>query len=371
MERYVEIVKYFLKLGFIAFGGPAAHISMMENDLVKEKKWMTRQEFLDYIGITNLIPGPNSTEVTMHCGYHRGGLVGLILAGFSFITPAVLLTGLLAYIFFRYNDLAIIEQVARGFKIVVLIIIADATHRLFKKAARNNYLIILAIVSATIYWFYSNEIVLLISVILFSYLKFNYQNRLNSSLIPWFFFFTGSAEETIGVLKIFLSFLKVGCILFGSGYVLFAYLDTIFIQELQVLTVQELLDAIAIGQFTPGPILSTSTFIGYNLGGWQGAIAATVGIFMPSFIFVMVTSPLVARIRKSPLLSEMLDTVNAVSLSFIAVVSIKLIIQTVDSWQSFLVLVVCVFLFFKFRINTVYLLVIGAISFLLLTALFS
>jgi chromate transporter len=366
MERYVEIVKYFLKLGFTAFGGPAAHISMMENDLVKEKKWMSSQEFLDYIGITNLIPGPNSTEVTMHCGYHRGGIPGLFFAGISFIFPAVLLTGIIAYFFYKYEDLSLIVNITQGFKLIVLLIIAQASYRLFGKAAKSNYLIGLSIVSGIMYSFLPNEILLLLAVVLLSIGKYYTTEKGLLSIFPIFYFFSDSSEQIISNSKIFFSFLKIGSILFGSGYVLFAFLDTMFIEEMGILTSNELLDAIAIGQFTPGPILSTSTFIGYKLNGWSGAVMATIGIFLPSFIFVMITSPLVSRIRKNKMLGEVLDGVNAVSLAFIIVVTIKMAFNTISDWQSALVLAIGILLFFKLRLSPVFTLFLGGIMYAIL-----
>jgi chromate transporter len=369
MSKYLEIVKYFFRLGFIAFGGPAAHIAMMQQELVDEKKWMTKQEFLDYIGITNLIPGPNSTEVTMHCGYHRGGMIGLVLAGVSFIFPAALLTGLVAYLFYRYEDLSLLEQVSNGFKVMVLIIIAQATVKLSKKAIKNSYLIGLALIAAVIYWFYSNEIILLIAVILVSLGKYYLVSSNKSiSFLP-LFYFSSLSVQTISDGKIFLSFLKIGSILFGSGYVLFAYLDTLFIEQLGIMTTTDLLDAVAIGQFTPGPVLSTSTFIGYKLGGWSGAVLATLGIFLPAFIFVMITSPFVKRIRKSAVLSEVLDGVNAVSLAFILVVAIKLTIETITGWESMVILLLGLLLFYRYKLGAVWLIVVGGLGYVLLSLL--
>lgn len=362
MEKYTEIFKYFIKLGFVAFGGPAAHMAMMENDLVENKKWMTKQEFLDYIGITNLIPGPNSTELTMHCGYHRGGFIGLVIAGMSFIFPAVLLTGAVAYLFFRYEDLSLLKQVTDGFKIIVLLIIAQASYKLFNKAVKNNYYLILALVFSIIYWFYPHEVILLLAVVGISVMKYWIgKNQLNS-LFPIFFFFSNQ-EESISSIKIFLSFLKVGSILFGSGYVLFAYLDSIFIQELGIMSGQQLLDAIAIGQFTPGPVLSTATFVGYQLGSWSGAVAATIGIFLPSFVFVAFTSPFVNKIRKNPMLGELLDGVNAVSLAFIVVVAVKLAAQTITNWQGGIVVIFGAIAIFVLRWNPILVLLLGGLAY--------
>jgi chromate transporter len=357
MKKLLEIFVYFFKLGFMAFGGPAAHIALMEKDLVSDKKWMTKQEFLDYIGITNLIPGPNSTEVTMHCGYHRGGIPGLFIAGVSFIFPAALLTGILAYVFYRYEDLTLLEYITSGFKVIVLIVIAQATYKLFKKAGKNNFLVGLSILASIIYWFYPNELVLLLGVGLLTWFLHMWKNQSMVSIMPFLFYSISDQDNHLG--KIFFSFLKIGSILFGSGYVLFAYLDTLFVEQLGWLSGQDILDAVAIGQFTPGPVLSTATFIGYRLNGVSGAIFATIGIFLPSFIFVLITSPFIKKIRNSPLLSKILDSVNAVSLAFIFVVSIKLSMQILTSWQSFLVLIFGVILFYTTKLNTLIVLVLG------------
>jgi chromate transporter len=357
-----EIFKYFFRLGWIAFGGPAAHISMMERDLVDDKKWLTRQEFLDYIGITNLIPGPNSTELTMHCGHHRGGLAGLFVAGFAFITPAVLLTGLIAYLLSKYGTLTYIEALTEGFKVVVLVIIAQACYKLFNKAAKSNYLIILSIIVAAIYWFYPNEIILLICLIGISMIKFYGSKSLLSLFAPLFFF--SNAVGEMSSTDIFLSFLKIGAILFGSGYVLFAYLDTHFVQNLGILTTEDLMEAVAIGQFTPGPVLSTSTYIGYLLNDFEGAIWATLGIFLPAFFFVMITSPFVSKIRKHPMLAEVLDAVNIASLAFMIVVTVKMAMMTLTGWQSISVLLIAALLLFKLKWNTISILLLGGGAYL-------
>lgn len=357
-----EIFKYFFKLGWIAFGGPAAHIAMMEKDLVDEKKWMTRQEFLDYIGITNLIPGPNSTELTMHCGYHKGGIPGLFVAGFAFITPAILLTGLIAYLLSVYGELGYIEALTEGFKVVVLVIIAQACYKLFNKAAKSNYLIVLSIVVAVVYWFFPNEILLLIVLIGISILKYYGLRSFNTILFPVLFFFQSVKE--MDSTEIFLSFLKIGSILFGSGYVLFAYLDSHFVQQLGVLSTQDLMDAVAIGQFTPGPVLSTSTYIGYLLNDFSGAIWATLGIFLPAFFFVMITSPFVSKIRKHPMLAEILDSVNIASLAFMIVVTIKMLMLVLTGWQSVLVMLIAGFMLFKLKSSTIMILLFGGVSYI-------
>ena len=294
-----EVAKLFFKLGCIAFGGPASHIAMMEDEVVTKRKWMSRQHFLDLIGATNLIPGPNSTEMTMHCGYERAGWKGLIVAGGLFILPAVVITLFFAWLYGEYGELPEVQPIIYGIKPAVIAIILSASYKLGKKALKNVELGIFGIltIAACIYGF--NEIIVLfgfgfLGLILF-YIKKS-AGKTTNSVLHLLLLQVAPATVSVGTLKIFLTFLKVGAILYGSGYVLFAFLDAELVAQ-GLMTRPELLDAVAVGQITPGPVLSTATFIGYQLGGFSGAIAATFGIFLPSFIFVLILNPLVHRIH--------------------------------------------------------------------------
>ena len=298
-----EVAQVFFKLGCFAFGGPAAHIAMMEDEIIEKRKWMTRDYFLDLIGATNLIPGPNSTEMTMHCGYERAGKAGLFVAGIAFIFPATIITAILAYLYVKYGQLPEVEPFIYGIKPAVLAIIASAVFKLGKKAIKSTELIIIGILVLIVSLLGVNEVVALLTAgvlgMLYFYLKSRTLSHLNSLSPIILFLGLNTVFTKISTLKVFLIFLKVGAILYGSGYVLFAYLDAELVTR-GLLTRAELIDAIAIGQFTPGPVLSTSTFIGYQISGFMGALVATAGIFLPSFLFVLLLNPfntLTANVR--------------------------------------------------------------------------
>ena len=278
----MEIFKFFFRFGWIAFGGPAAHIALMEEELVRKRKWLSEQEFLDYMGMTNLIPGPNSTEMTMHMGYHRGGVKGLFLAGVGFILPAVLITLGIAIFYDQIKHLDTIQPIVTGIKAAVLSFIAAAILKLGKKAAKSNLLIIVGLIAILLAALGLNEILIILGAgILGVLISLGLRRRTLS--VSFVFPLIILATQLSKTTKIFLIFLKVGAVLFGSGYVLFAYLDGELIQNLGWLTHGDLVEAIAVGQMTPGPVLSTATYIGYQLGGYGGAAAATFGIFLPSF----------------------------------------------------------------------------------------
>lgn len=300
-----EVAALFFKLGTIAFGGPAAHIAMMEEEVVNKCKWMDRRHFLDLVGATNLIPGPNSTEMTMHCGHERAGIPGLFVAGASFIFPAVVITGIFAWLYAEYGQLPAVEPFVFGIK-PALAIIASAVIKLGKKALKGWELGILGGLVLAVSFLGVNEILALLSAGVIGAIYFYSKSKVHTGLksfIPFALFQLPVAvtATNISQLKIFWSFLKVGAVLYGSGYVLFAYLDSELVMNGWI-TRQLLIDAVAIGQFTPGPVLSTATFIGYQMGGIWGALAATIGIFLPSFVFVLLLKPLVPKMRASKLL---------------------------------------------------------------------
>ncbi len=363
-NKLVEIAKVFFKLGCFAFGGPAAHIAMMEAEIVDKRKWMTREYYLDLIGATNLIPGPNSTEMTMHCGHERGGFKGLFIAGASFIFPAVFVTGLLAYLYVEFGELPNVKPFIFGIKPAVLAIIAGAVLKLGKKALKGWELGVLGAIVLVLSIVGVNEVLALLGAgimgALYFYAK---QKTVNStkSIVPLFLLqiSTGVASK-LTTSGVFFTFLKVGAVLYGSGYVLFAYLDAELVTS-GFMTRQELLDAIAVGQFTPGPVLSTATFIGYQLTGFWGAIAASLGIFLPSFLFVLLLNPLVPRMRKSPFLSYFLDSVNVAAVAVMLGVLVTMSMETLITWQAVVIALISVFFTFgPKKLNPMWLILIGA-----------
>ncbi len=366
-----EIAQVFFKLGCFAFGGPAAHIAMMEDEIIEKRKWMTRDYFLDLIGTTNLIPGPNSTEMTMHCGYERAGKAGLFVAGIAFIFPATIITAILAYLYVKYGQLPEVEPFIYGIKPAVLAIITGAILKLGKKAIKSTELIILGVLVLAASLLGVNEVIALLTAgvlgMLYFYLKSKTRSNLNT--ISPFLLILGihTTIAKVSTLKLFLIFLKVGAILYGSGYVLFAYLDAELVTR-GLLTRAELIDAIAIGQFTPGPVLSTSTFIGYQLSGFTGALVATTGIFLPSFLFVLILNPFIPRMRNSILLRYFLDSVNSAAVAVMLAVLLVMAKETLIEWQSIGIALIAVFLTFKTKLSTIWTIVIGAVvGFLLIT----
>lgn len=364
-NKLLEVGKVFFKLGCFAFGGPAAHIAMMEDEVVNKRKWMTRDHYLDLIGATNLIPGPNSTEMTMHCGHERAGIKGLFVAGITFIFPAIVITGLLAFLYVKYGQLPELAPFVFGIKPAVLAIIASAVIKLGKKALKSWELGILGTAVLALSILGVNEVLALLSAGLVGAIIFYAKSKIISqpkSILPIFLLQVPSVTLLkLTSLKVFLTFLKVGAILYGSGYVLFAYLDAELV-ETGWMTRQALLDAIAVGQFTPGPVLSTATFIGYQLTGFWGAIAASVGIFLPSFLFVLLLNPLIPKMRKSKFLSFFLDSVNIAAVAIMAGVLYVMIIETVTEWRAIIIALVSIIVTFGFKkISVMWVILGGAI----------
>ncbi|MFK8058197.1 MAG: chromate efflux transporter [Saprospiraceae bacterium] len=358
-----EIFQYFLRLGFVAFGGPAAHVAMMEEDLVERKKWLTMEEFLDYMGATNLIPGPNSTEMTMHCGYHRGGAMGLFVAGMSFIFPAVLLTLIVAVFFEKFGDIAWVVPIINGIKAAVLSFIVGAIIKLGKKAVKTKFLAAIGVAVIAASFLGINEILCILAagvLVLLFHLASN-RSQLNSSIGP-LLLFSAAAAIPYSKWKLFFIFLKVGAVLFGSGYVLFAYLDGELIDQLGWLTHADLVEAIAVGQVTPGPVLSTATFIGYKLGGFSGAILATLGMFIPSFFYVWALNPLIHKMKKSKPLKAFLEAVNVAAVAVMVVVSFKMAESIVIDWKTGVICALSFLVYFNFKkLNTLWIILGGAV----------
>ncbi|MDG2450042.1 MAG: chromate efflux transporter [Saprospiraceae bacterium] len=360
-SKLKDVFKYFFKLGFIAFGGPAAHVAMMQDDLVERKKWLSTEQFLDYMGATNLIPGPNSTEMTMHCGYHRAGVGGLFVAGMSFIFPAVLITLLVAIFFENISQLAWTAPIIAGIKASVLSFIAGAILKLSKKAVKNYLLLAIGVIVLIASLLGINEILAILAAgfIALCLSMLIPSKRLNVLAILPALIVTSASYTP---LKLFFVFLKVGAVLFGSGYVLFAYLDGELIDNLGWLTHSDLVEAIAIGQITPGPVLSTATFIGYKVGGISGAVLATLGIFIPSFFYVWLLNPIVKKIRQNPQLTSFLEAVNVAAVAVMIAVTFKMAESILVSWQTIIIATVSfVVYFFVKKINPLWIIVGGGV----------
>lgn len=345
----LEIFKVFAKLGIFAFGGPAAHVAMMEDEIVTKRKWMTKERFIDMYGFTSLIPGPNSTEMAILMGYHRGGMIGLIIAGLSFILPAVLIVLAFAFIYVNYGSIPVVAGLFDGVKPVILAIVLQALYRLSKSVLSSfeKGLIFGAILALSFFGFSEIPLILIGASIYFIIKKLPKNKSFVVEPMSWFL--------------VFLVFLKIGSVLYGSGYVLLSFLETEFVLRYGAITSQTLLDAVAVGQFTPGPVFTTATFIGYVIAGFPGAIAATIGIFLPSFLLVGFVFPWFEKLRKNPILSIVLDGVNVASIALMAAVTIKLGIATIVSWQSVIIFLVSAGLLIKTKINSTWLILVGAI----------
>jgi chromate transporter len=362
-----EVAKVFLKLGCTAFGGPAVHIAMMEEEVVNKRRWMTPEHFLDLVGATNLIPGPNSTEMTMHCGHERAGLKGLFVAGTCFILPAVIITGVLAWSYQKFGTLPAVQPFLYGIKPAIIAVIIFLMISLGKKALKSIELGVIGILCAILVLIGYSEIAVLFGAGLLGILLFFLKRKRDviSGFLPLFVFANGNALN----FKIFFIFLKIGSILYGSGYVLFAFLEDELVST-GLLTTQQLTDAIAVGQFTPGPVFSSATFIGWQLGGFMGAFAATIGIFLPSFVFVIFLNPLIFRLRKSKIMSAFLDTVNIASVAIIFAVIIEIGKMTLLDWRTLAIAIVSLVVAFFFRrLNTAFIILGGSLLGYLLTFL--
>ncbi len=338
--RLAEVGLLFLRLGAVSFGGPAAHIAMMRDEVARRRRWVSDEEFLDLLGATNLIPGPNSTEMAIHLGYRRAGWAGLVLAGAAFILPAFCIVAGLAWAYVEYGSRPQADWLLYGIKPAVIAIVAHALWALGRAAIRSARLVALVAAVLVLYLLGFNEVPLLLGsgalVLAVRALRASRGSAAGLGAVlavpawrltgAWFVGGAAVAGSATAYShrELFLVFLKIGSVLYGSGYVLLAFLRTDFVERLGWLTEQQLLDAVAIGQLTPGPVFTTATFVGYLVGSWEGAVIATVGIFLPSFVFVAATHPFIPRIRTSRLASAFLDGVNAAAVALMAGVTLQL-----------------------------------------------
>ncbi len=356
-----EIALLFLKLGTTAFGGPAAHVAMMEDEFVRRREWLTHQEFLDRLGASNLIPGPSSTEMAIHIGFSKRGWPGLIVAGCCFIVPAAVLVGLIAAAYVRYGSLPQVERILYAIKPVVIAVVAQAFWNLSRSAVKSVWLGAILIACVVAYLLHAQELALLAVAGIAAAGPVLVRSRRTAMLLLAPMAAVASRPDAVpfGLSRLFLTFLKIGSVLFGSGYVLLAFLRSDFVDRLHWLTEKQLLDAVAVGQVTPGPVFTTATFIGYIVGGPRGAAVATVAVFLPAFILVAASGPLIPRIRRSALAGAFLDGVIVGSLALMGVVAWQLGRAAIVDFTTVAIALVSAFLLFRFRVNSAWL-VIGA-----------
>lgn len=362
-----ELAVLFLRLGTTAFGGPAANIAMMHTEVVQKRRWLSEQEFLDMLGAVNLIPGPNSTEMAIHVGHARRGWPRLLISGVCFIVPAAFMVSLIAWAYVTYRQMPQTEAVFYGLKPVVLAVVIQALITLGRKTVKTPLRAICGLVAAALALREINELLILLGagclLLLVELTRDRDFGRIRSFVaMPgvWFASAAAVVAKPFGLWPMFLFFLKTGSVLFGSGYVLLAFLRDDLVYRWHWLTEGQLLDAIAVGQITLGPVFTTATFIGYLLGGVPGAFLATLGIFLPAFVFVAISGPLVPRLRKSKLCGAFLDGVNVASLALVFAVLTQIARAAVIDWSTLTLAVLCLVLLYWKRINVVWLMIGGA-----------
>jgi chromate transporter len=364
-----EVARLSLKLGLTAFGGPAAHIAMLRDEIVNRRGWLSDTHFLDLLAATNLIPGPNSTEMVIHTGYHRAGRLGLVVAGILFILPAALMTLAFAWIYEQYGTTPSIEAFLYGVQPVVIAVILHAIWGLGRTIATKLPLIAVSLLAFGLSIAGANELLVLLGlgavVMLATVLA---ERGAAPLLLPIFHLrdlvarspdfalvLAAATEAPYSPVRLFLEFLKIGATLYGTGYVLLSFLQQDFVENLGWLTEKQLLDAVAVGQFTPGPVFTTATFVGYLVGGWGGAALATIGIFLPAFVFVALTQPLIPRLRSSPWTSGFLDGVSAAAVGLMASVVVILGRAALIGPFTIAIALLAAVLLIRFRVNSAWL----------------
>ena len=364
MSSLFEVFAAFLKLGFTAFGGPAAHISMFREEFVHRRRWLTDEAFLDLLGATNLIPGPNSTEMAIHIGFLRAGWFGLIAGGLAFTLPAMFIVLLFAWFYVKYGSTPQAAWLLYGVKPVVIAIILQALWALGRKVIKNKLTVAIGISSIVLYFLGVNEILLLFAGGLVTMIIQNW-TRLREARFSAFLPLLSLpvvAPVSFSLSTLFLAFLKIGAILYGSGYVLIAFLRADFVERLGWLTEGQLIDAIAVGQITPGPLFTSATFIGYFLGGIPAALIATLGIFLPAYIFVAISNPIIPKLRQSPWAGSLLDGVIVASLGLMAAVTFQLGQASLIDIATLLIFVMSAIALLQFEVNSTWLILGGAMA---------
>lgn len=366
-NRLGEIAAAFLRLGFIAFGGAVAHIAIMEEEFVRRRKWLSREEFVDRVGAVNLLPGPSSTEMTIYLGYVRGGFAGLVVAGASFILPSALMMVTFAWIYLRYGSLPQIAGVLWGVKPVVVVLIAQAVWSLGKTVLNSRELMVIAAIVLGLAAKKVSTLPLLIGTGVAWIVADRFGQKAGGSQAAigavsgagTAVTVVTAAAATIG--GVFFYFLKIGALLFGSGYVLLAVLREDLVTRLHWVSESQLMDAVAVSQATPGPFFTVATFLGYVLSGWKGACLATVGMFVPAFVYVAATANFLPRLRKSPTASAFLDGVNTAAVALMAFVGFQFARQSVMSPLAAAIAVASAVLAFRYKVNSAWLISGGAV----------
>jgi chromate transporter len=363
-----ELAAVFLRLGATAFGGPAAHIAMFEDEVVERRGWLTREHFLDLLGATQLIPGPNSTEMAIHVGYERAGYAGVVVAGLSFILPAALITLGFAWLYVRFGALPETAAFLSGVKPAIIAVVLQALWRLGQSALRSAQLALVAAAALAAYALGAGEIPVLFGTGAVLMAARSVARRGAASGLALVGFTplaaaggAGAAAASFSLGALFLFFLKVGAVLFGSGYVLLAFLRADLVERWQWLTNAQLLDAIAVGQVTPGPVFTTATFVGYLLAGTPGALVATAGIFLPAFVYVALLAPVLPRMRRSPAAAAFLDGVNAAAVALLAFVLWQLGQSAIVDPVTALVAAASAALLLRFGVNSAWLVLGGGL----------
>lgn len=368
-HRLLEVAALFLKLGTISFGGPAGHIALMEQEFVRKRAWLDREHFLDLLAATNLVPGPNATEMAIHIGFVHAGWLGLFVAGAAFILPAFLICLALSWVYVRFGSLPEGQAILYGINPVVLAIILAATYRLGRTALKSWKQALIGILALAAVFLDVNEVLILLAaglagILLLAPPTSLVKGRLQGILLPLvpFSWVAPRALDWLDdrLIQLGLYFLKVGSLLFGSGMVLFAFIQRDIVEGYGWLTQQQLIDAIAVGQMTPGPVLSSATFIGYLVSGWPGGVVATIAVFLPSFIIVALMGPFIPRLRRSPLAQAFLKGVNAAVVAMILAISLTLFRAAIIDLWTVLLLGLALIALLRFKIDTIWLILGGA-----------
>jgi chromate transporter len=366
LARLLDVAGLFLKLGLVGFGGPAAHVAMMEDEVVRRRRWLSRERFLDLVGATNLIPGPNSTELAIHLGHQRAGWPGLVVAGACFIAPAFGVVLACAWAYVRFGALPAATSLLYGVKPVIVAVVLQALWGLGRAATRTRAIAAVGLASlAAVAAGVHELVVLFVAGAVLAGARWATEGRPSRTahgLLPLLPLAAAPASLAVpfGLAPLFLFFLKVGSVLFGSGYVLLAFLRADLVERWGWLTEAQLLDAVAVGQVTPGPVFTTATFIGYVLGGAPGAVLSTVGIFLPAFVFVALSGPLVPRIRRSPVAGAFLDGVNVASIALMTLVTTQLARAAVVDIPTLLLALASAVMLIRFRVNSAWLVLAAA-----------